>query len=121
MTSRTLVLFVAFSSATAIAQTPRPAGTARHVAVEASTNTILLSKATDMTAVIRAGAGALEKIAVGDFVGKTRALVKEISPGRLVLEENFTETDGKPNRALIVIKEGERGGTRFLQRPPPDL
>ena len=65
---------------------------------------------------IRVGTGALEKANVGDLVGTTKAVIKEISTGRIVLEETFTDKDGRQNRALIVINEGERGGTRYLQR-----
>lgn len=75
-----------------------------------------LVRATADMAVVRSAAGALEKISAGDLVGTTKAVVKEITPGRLVLEESFIDKDGKPNRALIIIKEGERGGTRYLQR-----
>lgn len=93
----------------------QPAGR-RHVAAKHSVGDTTLVKATADVAVIRGAAGALEKIKTGDFVGTTKAVVKEIAPGRLVLEESFIDKDGKPNRALIIIKEGERGGTRYLQR-----
>ena len=99
-------------AATAVAQ-----DAPRHVYAEALTSAVSLTKATDGIAVVRVGAGALEMVKPGDLIGTTKAVVKEITAGRLVLEETFVEKDGKPNRARIVIREGERGGTRYLQRP----
>ena len=77
---------------------------------------LVLMKATDGAAVIRFANGPLEKVKVGDLVGSTKAVVKQIDAGRIVLDETFTGSDGKPNRASIIIKEGERSGTRYLQR-----
>jgi hypothetical protein len=99
-------------TAAAAAQAPEP----RHLAAAAPVSKITLVKGSDGVAAIRVGAGPLEKARVGDQIGKTKATVKEIATGRLVLEETFTAEDGRPNRALIIIKEGERGGTRYLQR-----
>lgn len=105
-------MLVAGAAATA-AQPPL----SRDVVASAAVETVTLIKAGDGLAVIRAAAGPLEKVKVGDRLGTTRARVTEIGAGRIVLEETFTAADGRPNRALIVIKEGERGGTRYLQRP----
>lgn len=115
-TSSAVVLSLVVLVATAFAQ-----DAPRHVYAHALTGAVVLTKATDSVAVVRVGTGSLEKVKPGDLIGTTKAVVKEITAGRLVLEETFIEKDGKPNRALIVIKEGERGGTRFLQRPPPDM
>jgi hypothetical protein len=82
----------------------------------ARADAITLVKATDGTAIVRIN-GALTKVRAGDRLEAPKALVREVTRGRLVLEETFTGTDGKPNRALIVIREGETGGTRYLQRP----
>ena len=100
------------------AQNPleRAPGVIRQVAADGAISETMLVKASDGVAVIRIRAGALEKVKVGDLVGTTKAVIKEISTGRIVLEETFTAKDGGPNLALIVIKEGERGGTRYLQR-----
>lgn len=68
-------------------------------------------------AVVKFGAGPLIMISVGDRIGRNGAEVKEIAAGRVVLEEVFTGKDGRPNRAQIILKEGERGGTRYLLRP----
>ncbi len=92
---------------------PSPA----HVAAGESVDVLRLIKTSDTTAVIRAGSGPIHTVKVDDVVGVTKAVVKEIGAGRLVLEETLTDKDGKPNRALIVFQEGERGGTRYLQRP----
>jgi hypothetical protein len=78
---------------------------------------LVLVKASTGAAVVRFGKGPLRTIHLDDRLGATKAVVKAIAAGRLELEETFTGRDGKPNRALIVIKEGERGGTRYLQRP----
>jgi hypothetical protein len=97
--------------------------TPRHVAAEGAVSDMIVVRATTQAAVIRVGNGPMETIAVGDFIGSTKAVVKEISSGRVALDEPFSDKDGKPNRALIIIKEGERGGTRYLQRSdePPAL
>lgn len=96
----------------------RPAQTspAREIAVKEPVGALTLIKVGDGLAVIRFGTGSLEKVRVNDVVGATKAVVKEIGAARIVLDEAFTGVDGRPNRALIVIKEGERGGTRYLQR-----
>ena len=101
------------SASAASAQTASPK--ASHAAATTAVSEITLIKASDGVAVIRARDGALDKIKVGVLVGTTKAVVKEISAARLVLDETFTDKDGKSNRALIVMKEGERGGTRYLQ------
>lgn len=112
--------FVLLAAVHPAAMQPRAPST-NHAAAGVAISDITLVKASDTTAVIRSRAGALETVKVADLVGATRAVVKEITPGRLVLDDAFTGTDGKSNRAVIVIKEGERGGTRYLQRPdePP--
>jgi hypothetical protein len=102
------------ASGTAAAQTSGLA--VNHVAVDVAVSDITLVRASDTTAVIRSNAGALHIVKLADLIGAAKAVVKEITPGRLVLEEIFTGKDGKPNRASIVIKEGERGGSRYLQR-----
>jgi hypothetical protein len=103
--------------ATAIGAAAQSGGPAvNHVAREVSVGDITLVKASETTAVIRSKAGVLDTVKTADVVGVTKAVVREITPGRLVLEERFTGADGKPNRASIVIKEGERGGTRYVQR-----
>jgi hypothetical protein len=87
-----------------------------HVLPTERVEAITLVRATDGQAVIRAATGPLTKIAAGDRLGVTKAVVTEIAGGRLVLEETFIDKDDRPNRARIVIIEGERGGTRYLQR-----
>jgi hypothetical protein len=88
----------------------------RHIAADSDIAAIVLVKTSNGSAVIRAGS-ALEKVATGDRIGKTNAVATEITAERVVLDETFIDQGGKPNRARIVIKEGERGGTRYLQRP----
>lgn len=78
---------------------------------------ITLVRARDGSAVIRIAEGPLKSVKPGDTVGSSGAIVGEAAAGRIVLHESFTGADGKPNRALIVIREGERGGTRYLWRP----
>ena len=94
----------------------QPGAPPNHVLVLEPMSATMLVKASDGIAVIRVTKGPMERVRVGDLIGLSRAVVREIAPGRLVLEETFTAKDGGPNLALIVIKEGERGGTRYLQR-----
>ena len=115
-TSSALFLCVALAVGPLRAQTAPAGEGSRRLAAESSIPSISLVKASDGLAVIRAGTGPLEKITIGDLVGTTKAVVTEISTGRIVLEEGVTGKDGGPNRALIIFKEGERGGTRYLQR-----
>lgn len=68
-------------------------------------------------AVVRFGAGPMEVVSVGDKVGRHQAEIKEIAAGRVILDEVFTGKDGRPNRAEVILKDGETGGTRFLARP----
>lgn len=93
------------------------ATSATHAAPKTGTVDITLVKASDESAVIREPDGTLSTIKVGDSVGTLKAVVKEISTRRLVLDETFTDKDGAPNRATIIFDEGQRGGTRYFQRP----
>jgi hypothetical protein len=83
---------------------------------EGDLQTLTLVQSTDGRAVVRFGSGPLEVVTVADRLGKNKAEVKEISAGRMVLDETFTGQDGHPNRAQIVIKDGETGGKRYLLR-----
>ncbi|MFZ5863147.1 MAG: hypothetical protein ACOYXR_09950 [Nitrospirota bacterium] len=71
----------------------------------------------DVRAVVRFGHGPQLTIAVGDRVGQTRAEVREIAPGRVVLDDAATETSGRINRAVVVLSEGTPGGTRYTSDP----
>ena len=81
---------------------------------------LTLLNSTGSNAVVRFGAKPLQVISVGDRLGKNQAEVKAIEADRLLLEETFIGPDGKPNRAQIVLKKGETGGTRYLVRPETD-
>ena len=94
----------------------------RHVGEREDLKQLALVKAGASKAVVRFGAGALEIISVGDRLGRGKAEVKEISAGRLVVEETFTGRDGGTNTAQIILNDGETGGKRYLRRldePPP--
>jgi hypothetical protein len=95
---------------------PHAQGRGRAIAADQEISVMTLVKSSLNQAVVRFGSEPLEKVSVGDRLGKTRAEVKEIVAGRLVLEETFTGKDGQPNRAQIVLKDGETGGTRYLRR-----
>ena len=119
MASRSFAVWlIVFAVAPVLAQSPLPgaATPARHVVPTSDVNALRVVRISDGVAIVRSPGGELEKVRIGDLVGKTKAAVKEISAGRLTLEETFTGKDGKPNRALIIVKEGERGGTRYVQR-----
>ena len=77
---------------------------------------LTLVKSSDGHAVIRFGNGPLRLIARGDRLGPRRAEVVEIAAGRVVIEESFRDGGREPNRAQIVLKDGETGGRRFLTR-----
>jgi hypothetical protein len=68
-------------------------------------------------AAVRFGRGPLLLVSVGDRLGRNGAEVKEIDGTRLILEERSTAADGTANLARVVLREGERGGTRYLDRP----
>jgi hypothetical protein len=85
---------------------------------ELSNLTFLNSNGTQ--AVVRFRANPLQLISVGDHLGKNKAEVKTIEADRLVLEETFIDPDGQANKAQIILKKGETGGTRYLQRPDND-
>src|SRR5688500_13542294 len=96
-TSSALLLCLALCAAPARGQSGPATSAPRHLAAEHPVTSIVLVKAADDGAVVRAAARSLETVRVGDLVGRTKAVVKEVSPGRVVLEENFTGKDGKPN------------------------
>jgi hypothetical protein len=114
------VVFAAWAwSLPALAQTKDP----RTVGSEKNLSDLVLVRSTGGSAVVRFGNDPLEVVKVGDRLGRNRAEVIEIERKRLVLEERFTGRDGAPNRAQIVLRDGERGGTRYYERldetPPP--
>ncbi|HET6370570.1 MAG TPA: hypothetical protein VFG95_05195 [Nitrospiria bacterium] len=90
---------------------------AKEVGADRELSELVLVKSIDGKAVVRFGAGPMEVVSVGDRLGTNKAEVKEIGAGRLVLEEVFTGKDGRPNRAEVILKDGEKGGERFLARP----
>jgi hypothetical protein len=78
---------------------------------------LTLVKVGGSNAVVRFGQRALIVVTAGDHLGRSKAELLEVGPDRIVLDEAFVGADGRPNRARITIKEGERGGTRILLRP----
>jgi hypothetical protein len=129
----TAVAFVAsFSAVSSAQQNPSPAPsptevassrvvtgdqTHREIGVDDDLATLTLVRSSVDRAVVRFGTKPLEVVAVGDRLGRTRAEVKDIDAERLVLEEAFREADGQANRAVIILKKGERGGKRYVSRP----
>jgi hypothetical protein len=102
-----------------LAAAPTVAGAPpRHVAPAASLGEVRCLRIADDKAVVRFGTGPIELVSIGDLVGANRAVVTEIGGGRLVLDERFVDTDGQPNRARVVVKAGETGGTRYALRTP---
>lgn len=75
-------------------------------------------------AVVRFGAsGAGSGLIVlesGDRIGRTAAVVREIGPGRLVLDEITRGKDGRPHRAQIAFRVGHTGGQRYMRDPGID-
>lgn len=87
-------------------------------------DTLTLVMSTTGRAVVRFGAGAdgsgLIVLERGDRIGRTAATVREIAPGRLVLDELTRDKDGRPHRAQIVLREGQPGGRRYMRDPGLD-
>ena len=77
---------------------------------------LTLLKVSNGNAIVRFGAKELLIVRVGDRLGRNQAEIRDVAPGRIVIEETFTGADGRPNRALVTLKEGEKGGTRVLLR-----
>lgn len=89
---------------------------AKDLGTKKDIDNVVLIKSGDGKAVIKFEDGPLETIEVGDTIGRNKAVVKEIIPERVVLDESFEGKDGKPNRADIVLTEGEKGGMRIQRR-----
>src|SRR3989304_2496908 len=70
---------------------------AKDVGIDQDLSDMSLVKSSEGKAVVRFGSGPLEVTAVGDRLGRNKAEVKEIIPGRVVIEEFFTGKNG-PNR-----------------------
>ena len=96
-----------------------PAAAREAIAPAADLDTLTLVMSTAGQAVVRfgpsaAGAGLLV-LKPGDRVGRTAATVREIEPGRMVLDELTRDSSGRPRRAQIVVREGEPGGRRYTR------
>jgi hypothetical protein len=89
----------------------------RDVASGQDVRALTLVRSAAQAAAIRFGSGSIETIAVGDRIGRNKAVVKEIVRGRIVLEETFVDANGSPNSVQIIIKDGQTGGTRYLRHP----
>lgn len=119
-----LVLFAAAAAAQDAAVPAQPAnapGVSREViAADADVKLLTLVRSSEGKAVVRFGDGILHLLAAGDRVGRTKATVTSIGPGRLMLDEVTEGADGKPLRAQIVVRDGETGGKRYLGHPDID-
>jgi Tfp pilus assembly protein PilP len=122
MTSlRTLACSLCLLVVATAAAAPQPAPPApEEFGLDQDIATLTFFNSSGDRAVVRFGKKEMLLVAVGDRLGKNKAVVKAITPERLELEESFTASDGKPNRAQIVLKKGETGGTRYLLRPDGD-
>ena len=98
----------------AFAQDARPAR--EPIEPDQNLTTLTLVRSSDGKAVVRFGKGPLRLIARGDRLGRRRAEVVEIAAGRVVIDEPVAGRDGQPNRARIILKDGETGGRRFSTR-----
>lgn len=114
------VLAVLAWSVPAIAQDPpahAPATTeGRVIGADKDLGNLRLVRTSPGRAVVQFGVGPLEIVKVGDRLGRNRAEAIEIEAKRLVLDERSTGRDGAPNRARIILRDGERGGTRYYER-----
>lgn len=110
----------AFGQSSGPAAGNAPAGDAREkktLGVQERLEDLTLMRIGERHATVRFGRGPLLLVNVGDRLGRTGAEVQEIDGTRLVLEERSPSADGTANIARIVLREGERGGTRYLERP----
>ena len=103
------------------AKTDAAKAEARRVGENEELATLTLVRSSRGLAVIRFESGPQQTVSPGDLLGRTAAVVKEITQGRMVLEEYFVGRDDRPNKARVVITDGQTGGTRYLARPdaPP--
>lgn len=99
----------------AAAQTPPRAG--RTIGANDPLATLTLVRSAGDRAVVRFGTGRLEIVSRGDRLGATGAAVVDVATGRLVLEEEPRAVGARSGSTLIVLKDGETGGTRYLARP----
>lgn len=87
-------------------------------------DTMTLVRSSEGKAVVRFGPGGggagLIVLEPGDRVGRTGAIVREVAPDRLVVEEVTRARDGRPRRAQIVFREGHPGGRRYMRDPGID-
>jgi hypothetical protein len=96
--------------------TPAPSEARASGAEEDLSDLVLVRSAGDK-AVIRFGDKQLRIVSVGDRLGRNRARVTEIDDERLILDEVYKGKDGRPNRARVILRRGERGGRRYQVRP----
>lgn len=89
----------------------------RVIEADAEVSQLQVVKSVAGTCIARVPGHSLVSISVGDRIGRTHALVKEIVRGRVVLEETFIDGNGSPNFAEIIIRDGETGGTRYMRHP----
>lgn len=119
-----LVLFATAAGAQDASLQAQPAEAPRVsravIAADEDVTLLTLVRSSDGKAVVRFGDRALHLLAAGDRVGRTKATVTGITPGRLVLDEVTEAADGKPLRAQIVVRDGETGGKRYLGHPDID-
>jgi len=119
-----LIVMIAIACRIAIAAQPPPAPAASAassvprdpIEPTGDLKSLTLVRSGDGKAVIRFGKGPLRLITVGDRLGQHQAHVLEIAAGRLVVDDTFVGADGRPNRAQIILKDGDVGGKRFLAR-----
>lgn len=95
---------------------PAPRST---IAPTVDLDTLTLVMSTAGQAVVRvgpsAGGAALLVVKPGDRIGRSAATVREIEPGRMVLDELTRDSHGRPRRAQIVFREGESGPRRYMR------
>jgi hypothetical protein len=105
------VLLVLFTASAGAQSAPR-VGTAA-IGADVDLVELTLLRSSEEKAAVRIG-GAIHLLSVGDRVGRTEAIVTEIAPGRLVLQEVAKDPGGKPVHAQIILRDGETGGRKFL-------
>jgi hypothetical protein len=110
--TRGVIVFALLLAANLSAQTA-----SRAIGADRALATLMLVSSTERSAVVRFGDGPLEKVAIGDTLGKEQGVVRTITGTRMVLDLAFSNADGDANRAQMVFTKGQRGGKRYAVRP----
>jgi hypothetical protein len=119
----TMLLATVLAASVLVPSQAAPApGTPPVLAPAADIGALTLVRTTEGKAVVRTGGTPSELLVleVGSRIGRTAARVRDVTAGRLVLDELTHDNDGRPHRSELVFRDGETGGTRYMRDPGAD-